>query len=203
MKFSLFLLGFGVVNGVAAQTTDTTSLSNRVFKLDEVVVSASRVKESVLRSPVSVEKVTGQDFRRSPQLSFFEALENSKGVHLIVPSLGFKVLNARGFANTTNVRFAQLIDGVDNQSPHIGAPVGNALGPNDLDILSVEVIPGTASALYGMNAINGLTNLQTKSPFEYQGGQLQQKLGVNHIKSEGVSPQLFNETSIRLAKAWN
>lgn len=203
MKFSLFLLGFGVVNGVAAQTTDTTSLSNRVFKLDEVVVSASRVKESVLRSPVSVEKVTGQDFRRSPQLSFFEALENSKGVHLIVPSLGFKVLNARGFANTTNVRFAQLIDGVDNQSPHIGAPVGNALGPNDLDILSVEVIPGTASALYGMNAINGLTNLQTKSPFEYQGGQLQQKLGVNHIKSEGVSPQLFNETSIRFAKAWN
>ena len=85
MKFSLFLLGFGVVNGVAAQTTDTTSPSNRVFKLDEVVVSASRVKESVLRSPVSVEKVTGQDFRRSPQLSFFEALENSKGVHLIVP----------------------------------------------------------------------------------------------------------------------
>lgn len=203
MKFSLLLLGLGVANMVGAQTTDTTSLSNRVFKLDEVVVSASRVQESVLRSPVSIEKATGQEFRRSAQPSFFDALENSKGIHMIVPSLGFKVLNARGFANTTNVRFAQLIDGIDNQSPHIGAPVGNALGPNDLDILSVEMIPGTASALYGMNAINGLANFQTKSPFDYQGVQLQQKLGVNHVKSEGVSPQLFNETSVRVAKAWN
>ncbi|MFN8344422.1 MAG: TonB-dependent receptor [Spirosomataceae bacterium] len=198
-----FFLIISFISSLRGQTKDTTALENRVFKLDEVVISASRLQESVLKSPVSIEKATVLDFRRSAQPSFFDALENVKGVHLIVPSLGFKVLNTRGFANTTNVRFAQLIDGIDNQSPHIGAPVGNALGPSDLDILSVEIIPGTASALYGMNAINGLANFQTKSPFEHPGFSFQQKGGVNHLNDKGVTAQFFNESSLRYAHARN
>jgi outer membrane receptor protein involved in Fe transport len=87
-------------------------------------------------------------------------------VQVITPSMGFNVVNVRGFANTTNVRFSQLVDGMDNQAPHIGAPIGNALGPNDLDIERVEIIPGVASALYGMNTINGLANFLTRDPFE-------------------------------------
>jgi len=104
-------------------------------------------------------------------------------------------------ANTTNVRFAQLIDGIDNQSPHIGAPVGNALGPSDLDILSVEIIPGTASALYGMNAINGLANFQTKSPFEHLGLSFQQKSGLNHLNDNNVTAKLFNESTVGRLKS--
>lgn len=204
MKTALFITLLGIYSlPVLSQTKDTTSLSKRVLRLDEVVISASRLQESILKSPVSIEKVTIQDFRHSAQPSFFDALENIKGVHLIVPSLGFKVLNTRGFANTTNVRFAQLIDGIDNQSPHIGAPVGNALGPSDLDILNVEIIPGTASALYGMNAINGLANFQTKSPFEYAGLSFQQKTGVNHFNGNNVSAKIFNESSLRYAQALN
>lgn len=202
--FRWVFFGISLSGGkVWAQSRDTLSLENRILRLEEVVISASRLQESRMKSPVSIEKTSLQDFRRSAQPSFFDALENTKGVHLIVPSLGFKVLNTRGFANTTNVRFAQLIDGIDNQSPHIGAPVGNALGPSDLDILSVEIIPGTASALYGMNAINGLANFQTKSPFEYTGLSFQQKTGVNHLKNENVSPQLFNESSLRYAHLVN
>ncbi|AEI46469.1 TonB-dependent receptor [Runella slithyformis] len=185
------------------QMQDSTSLPSRELRLEEVVVSASRLQESGLKSPVSIEKATVSDFRRSAQPSFFDALENIKGVHLIVPSLGFKVLNTRGFANTTNVRFAQLIDGIDNQSPHIGAPVGNALGPSDLDIVSVEIIPGTASALYGMNAINGLADFQTKSPFDRLGLSFQQKSGINHLNDRDVGPKLFNESSLRYAHARN
>ena len=62
-----------------------------------------------------------------------------KGVQVITPSLAYKVINTRGFANTTNVRFTQLIDGVDNQAPHIGAPIANALGATDLDIDKIEI----------------------------------------------------------------
>ena len=102
--------------------------------LNEVVVAASRVEESFLQSPVTVEKLNARAIRLSPAPSFFDAIENLKGVQVITPSLGFKVINARGFTNTTNVRFAQLVDGVDNQAPHIGGPIGNVLGPSDLDI---------------------------------------------------------------------
>lgn len=43
---------------------------------------------------------------------------------MLTPSMRFRVLNARGFANTTNVRFAQLVDCMDVQSPHIGGAIG-------------------------------------------------------------------------------
>jgi len=186
---------------LAAGQSNTAQLDTiKKQRLQEVVISASRVAENILKSPVSIEKVRERELRNSPQPSFFDALENVKGVHLIVPSMGFKVLNTRGFANTTNVRFAQLVDGVDNQAPHIGAPIANTLGPSDLDIQSVEILPGVASALYGMNAINGLANFQTKSPFEYQGASVRQNTGVNHVGQTGQSAHLFSETSFRYAQ---
>jgi iron complex outermembrane receptor protein len=168
--------------------------------LGEVVVAASRVEESLLQSPVTVEKLGGRDLRRTPAPSFFDALEQVKGVQVITPSLGFKVINARGFANTTNVRFAQLVDGIDNQAPHIGGPIGNALGPSDLDVAAVEIVPGTAAALYGLNAINGLANFTTRSPFGSEGLSLQQKAGVNHLNDPSSPPRLFSETSLRYAR---
>src|SRR5579859_5358743 len=153
-----------------------------VFRiLTQVTVSASRMKESLLQSPVSIQKAGERYFKASPAPSFFDALEYVQGVQLITPSLGFKVLNARGFSNTTNVRFAQLVDGMDVASPHIGGPIANALGPSDLDVDNVEIVPGVASALYGMNTINGLANISTKNPFSSEGLSIQQKTAVTHL----------------------
>ncbi len=171
--------------------------------LREVIITASRSKESFLRTPISIEQLKSIDTKNYGFPSNFDALENLKSVQIITPSLGFKVINTRGFANTTNVRFAQLVDGIDNQAPHLGAPIANAFGANDLDIDKIEVIPGAASALYGMNAINGLANIQTKNPFEYQGMSIQQLTGVNHTGSiDRFSPQLFSTTNLRYAKAF-
>ncbi len=172
-------------------------------ELQEVVVTATRTAESKMHAPVSIEGLNQKDITKSAQFSFFDAIENVKGVVMITPSLGFKVINARGFTNTTNVRFVQMVDGADNQAPTIGAPIANSMGPTDLDILKVEVIPGSASALYGMNAINGTANFITKNPFLYQGLSIAQKTGVNHVGDKETTAQLFSETNIRFAKAIN
>ena len=181
----------------------TTKTQDSLHRLSEVVITASRAAESILRSPVSIERVDTSAFRRSAAPSFFDALENTKGVQMITPSLGFRIINTRGFANTTNVRFTQMVDGIDNQAPHIGAPIGNAMGPSDLDIEHVEIIPGTASALYGLNAINGLANFITKDPFTSEGISIQQKVGLNHVNDNEVSAKLFSETSVRIAHKIN
>lgn len=177
------------------------SSSTATYRFQEFVVSASRVQENILRSPVSIERVSTKDFQRSAQPSVFDALETVKGVQIITPSLGFKVFNTRGFANTTNVRSTQLVDGVDNQAPHIGAPIASAFMPSDLDVERVEIIPGAASVLYGMNAINGLVHIFTKNPFLFEGLDIQQRTGVNHIGDSLSPPQLFSETSVRVAIA--
>lgn len=181
------------------QPIDTTGTDSTVRILSEVTISASRIRESLLRSPVSVQKVNAAYFRSSASPSFFDALENVQGVQMITPSMGFKVLNARGFANTTNVRFAQLVDGMDVQSPHIGGPIANALGPSDLDVDNVEIVPGVASALYGMNTVNGLANISTKDPWSSQGLSLQQKTALTHLGDPNSSAKLFSETSVRWA----
>ena len=183
-----------------AQTAAPSDTTRKKVSLEEVVVSASRVEESILQSPVTVEKLNARALRLTPAPSFFDAIEHLKGVQVITPSLAFKVLNARGFTNTTNVRFAQLVDGVDNQAPHIGGPIGNVLGPTDLDISTVEIVPGTAAALYGLNAINGLANFRTRNPFDSPGLSGQQKTGVNHVADPTSSARIFSETTLRYAK---
>ncbi|MBE7174160.1 MAG: TonB-dependent receptor [Williamsia sp.] len=182
----------------AAEKKDTVSRT----ELPGIVVSASRQRETILQSPVSIEKLEPRQIKQAAQPSFFDAIENVKGIQMITPSLGFKVINARGFTNTTNVRFVQMVDGIDIQAPHIGAPIANALGPSDLDISNVEIIPGSSSALYGMNAINGTANFITLDPFLHQGLSIQQKTGVNNVNSPERSATLFSETALRLAKAY-
>ncbi|MEJ7681785.1 MAG: TonB-dependent receptor plug domain-containing protein [Segetibacter sp.] len=130
-------------------------------------------------------------------------MENVKGVQMTTSSLTFKVPNTRGFNIPNNFRFMQLVDGVDMQAATLGVPLGNAIGPTELDIASIEITPGAASALYGMNAINGMANLLTKSPFLYQGLSIYQKTGVNHVDGKDHDPGILTETAIRYAKAFN
>jgi len=190
----LCLLSFNLFAQQAADDSVKTSV------LEEFVITATKQEESLLRAPVSIEKMNQQALVQSAQPGFFDALQNMKGIQVITPSLGFRVINARGFAHTTNVRFVQMVDGIDNQAPHIGAPIANSLGPNDLDIANVEVIPGSASAMYGMNAINGIANFITKDPFVYQGITINQKTGMNNLGADETGSTLFSETNLRLAK---
>jgi outer membrane cobalamin receptor len=179
------------------------ALSTQTVLGNEVVVTASRVAESILKSPVAIEKLDIRAIRETPAPSFYDALENVKGVQMTTSSLTFKVPNTRGFNIPNNFRFMQLVDGVDMQAATLGVPLGNAIGPTELDIQSVEITPGAASALYGMNAINGMANLLTKSPFTHQGLSVYQKGGVNHISDADHGTAFLSESAIRFAKAFH
>ena len=163
---------------------------------NEVVVTASRVSESILKSPVAVEKLDIRAIRETPAASFYDALGNVKGVQLTTSSITFKVPNTRGFNIPNNFRFMQLVDGIDMQAATLEVPLGNAIGPTELDVQSIEITPGAASALYGMNAINGLANLITKNPFTAQGLSIFQRTGVNHVDGIDHDPGILSETAI-------
>lgn len=179
------------------------ALSTQTVLGSDVVVTASRVPENILRSPVAIEKLDIRSIRETAAPGFYDALENVKGVQMTTSSLTFKVPNTRGFNIPNNFRFMQLVDGIDMQAATLGVPLGNAIGPTELDIQSVEITPGAASALYGMNAINGMANLITKSPFTHQGLSFYQKTGINHVDGKDHDPAFLTETAIRYAKAFN
>ncbi|MFD2033542.1 carboxypeptidase-like regulatory domain-containing protein [Belliella marina] len=182
------------------------SLAEQFMLGQEVVVSASRVEESILKSPVSIEKMDILAIRDTPADNYYKGIANLKGVDVTTSSINFQIINARGFNSTGNTRFVQLTDGMDTQAPALNFPIGNLNGPSELDVESVEFIPGAASALYGPNAFNGILLVNSKSPFEYQGLSAFYKQGVNHINGrpgEPNSPQPMYEGSIRYAKAFN
>lgn len=169
----------------------------------EVVISASRIEERIIESPVSIEKMDILAIQNTPSDNYYKGLANLKGVDVATSSINFQIINTRGFASTGNTRFVQLIDGMDSQAPALNFPIGNLNGPSELDVESVELIPGAASALYGPNAFNGILLINSKNPFEYQGLSAFAKSGVNHIGDVHAPMSPIWEGAIRYAKAYN
>ncbi|MFM6941915.1 MAG: carboxypeptidase-like regulatory domain-containing protein, partial [Aquirufa sp.] len=169
----------------------------------DVVVSASRVEESVMQSPVSVERMDIRAIRETPAASFYDALRNIKGVEVSSQSVSFSSIGMRGFNSNGNVRVVQMIDGMDNQAPGLNFSVGNIVGISELDLQSVDLLPGAASALYGPNAMNGIILMDSKSPFLFQGLSAQLKTGAMYASNRTETTTPYGDISIRFAKAFN
>lgn len=149
--------------------------------LTEVEIVGSRVSEKQRQAALTVESMDVIGIKEAPSGSFYEGLGNLKGVDLTSASLGFKIINTRGFNSTSPVRSLQLIDGVDNQSPGLNFSLGNFLGASDLDVKKVEIIAGASSAFYGPGAFNGVVNMETKDPFLFPGFSMYFKKGERSL----------------------
>jgi hypothetical protein len=176
-------------------------LSSEETKLNEIVISASRTPEKVLQSPVTIERMGINDIKKSASPSFYDGLENMKEVQMNTSSLTFKSINTRGFATVANTRFMQLVDGMDNSSPLLNFVLGNMIGVSEIDVQSVELLPGASSALYGANAFNGILFMNSKSPFTYQGITAYAKYGKTSQESAGSND--FVDYGIRMAHAFS
>ena len=163
--------------------------------LDEVVVSASRTPQRIFESPVTIERFGIKEIANTASADFYDGLENMKGVDINVNSLTFKAINTRGFATFANTRFVQLVDGMDNSAPALNFPLGNLLGMTETDVLSVELLPGASSALYGANAFNGILLMTSKNPFDFQGLSGQYKQGIT--SQEAAGDNTYRDLSIR------
>ncbi len=189
---------------IAADRTDLKiMLEEQAIMGQEVVVAASRVEESVLQSPVTIEKMDLRTIRETPAANFYDALANLKGIDMNTQSLTFKSINTRGFNANGQTRVVQLVDGMDNQAPGLNFSVGNIAGLSELDVAGVEILPGAASALYGPNAVNGIVLISSKDPFQYQGLSAQAKLGVMHVDGKQRAASPMYDMSVRYAKAFN
>ena len=170
-------------------------------QLDEVVVSASRTPESVRESPVTIERMDTRAIKNTSAASFYQGIENLKGVDVNTSSLTFNSVNTRGFATFANTRFVQLVDGMDNSSPALNFVLGNLIGINELDVNSIELLPGASSALYGANAFNGILFMTSKNPFEHQGISTYVKTGLT-IQDE-AGDNKFYDVGIRAAHVFS
>ncbi|MAP05060.1 MAG: hypothetical protein CMP79_00230, partial [Formosa sp.] len=199
--FTVQISSVGFTSATEEVTANNQDLSITLIEgsfLDEVVVTASRVPQRIFESPVTVEKYSLKQIQRTPSADFFEGLQNVKGVQMNQTGLVFSQVNTRGFGTAYNEGFVTMVDGMNTQAPVFGFAVGNLIGLNELDVESVELLPGSASALYGMDAYKGIMSIKGKNPFEHEGisgyyrsGTTQQEVGGNNA---------FTDFGIRIAK---
>ena len=154
-----------------------------------------------MESPVTIERMGLREIKRTSSPSYYDGLENLKEVQMNTSSLTFKSINTRGFATVANTRFMQLVDGMDNSSPLLNFVLGNMIGVSEIDVQSVELLPGASSALYGANAFNGIMFMNSKSPFTYPGISTYFKYGQTSQKAAGTND--FVDYGIRVAHAFN
>ena len=195
--------------GYGAKKVQVTSINQKVSvmltdeetKLNEIVISASRTPERIIESPVTVERMNLQQIKTSTAATYYDGLENLKEVQLNTSSLSFKSINTRGFATVANTRFMQLVDGMDNSSPALNFVLGNLIGVSELDIASVELLPGASSALYGANAFNGIMFMNSKNPFNSEGISTYVKYGQTTQDVAGTND--YFDFGIRAAHSFN
>lgn len=184
----------------SAKTAIEISLEPTYALGQEIVVAASRVPERLLESPVTIERINSAAIVNTPAPSYYDMLANLKGVDVVTSSLTFKTVSTRGFNSSGNIRFNQLVDGMDNQAPGLNFPVGSVIGITELDVDNMELLSGASSALYGPGGMTGSLLITSKDPFKYPGLSFQIKQGMNHVDRSQRSLAPYYDWSVRWAQ---
>jgi len=174
---------------------------------DVIYVTSEIYPEDELSSTITTDRITAVDVEQVASFSAFDLVSGLREVDVATQSMNLKSVTTRGFNSSANPRFLQLTDGIDNVAPGLGFPVGDLLGPSELDIAGLELLVGPASARYGSNAMNGALLTKSLSPFQKEGISFTVKTGFHNLdvggeSSIGIESDRLVNGSVRIAKVF-
>lgn len=199
MTLEVSYIGYETMEITVSSPSDIqVALKEGGLAMKDVVISTSRVPETVLEAPVTVTRLGIRELQTAPAANIFQQLSTIKNVDVHYQSITFPVINTRGFGGPGNPRFVQRVDGIEMLAPVFGFPVGLLSAPSELDLERAELTAGPASALYGPNAFNGMLDMYTRSPRQYPGLSASIRLGANHFASD-LPPRPYFQLVARYA----
>jgi outer membrane receptor for ferrienterochelin and colicins len=164
----------------AAQTTTPDILSIQELLDAEIVSTASKFPQPLMRAPASVTVITADEIRRLGHRTLADILRGARGLY-VNDDRNYSYTGVRGFARPGdyNTRVLLLVDGHRLNDPiYDMAPVGTDL-PIDVESIDrVEIVRGPGSSLYGTNAILAVVNLITKQGRDAEGTRVSATRGT-------------------------
>lgn len=169
------------------------------YSLDTMVVTATRTEKVLSEIPASVSVVTDKDIEKMHVNTINEVLSRVPGIYSS---------RLKGIANSSPTI---LMRGLNNQAQNLvlvdGQPLNDAssavVGWSDIPVDSVariEVVKGTASALYGSQAMGGVVNIITKNPSK---GERKVSVGYGSnatwIKRASIGDKINDKLGFRIA----
>ncbi len=125
-----------------------------------IVVTASRIPQAILDSPVSVSVITKEDIEQSGAATVADALRQVEGV-TVTSNGGLGSATSFSIRGSGSSRVVVLKDGRRLGSAMNGTIDMGRLSLNGVE--RIEVIKGPSSALYGSDALGGVVNIITEN----------------------------------------
>lgn len=159
--------------GVPVTAGDVTALritlELRPIRLNPVTVTAARHEEKLLDAPASLSVVSAEQIEAEPAITVTDHLEDVAGVDIVRTGLENANIVTRGFNSLLSGRALTLIDNRIARVPSIRGNFPRVFAITNFDIDRIEVVRGPGSALYGLNAAQGVVHMVTKSPIDDPG----------------------------------
>jgi iron complex outermembrane receptor protein len=200
------LLATGAMAADDASVEDLTRLS-----LEELgnlrITSVSKRAEPLAQAPASVFVITSDEILASGATTLPEILRLAPNLQVAQVSSGGYAITARGLNGSNNSapnKLLVMIDGRSVYSPLFSGVFWDVQGVMPENIERIEVISGPGSTLWGVNAVNGVVNVVTRTAGDSGGTLLAVSAGPDR-QSAGIRQGVaWGDSALRLhARASN
>jgi outer membrane receptor protein involved in Fe transport len=177
---------------VSAEEKDTLQDTIKTFNIDEIVVTSSSKETNKLRtlpgsvSVLSAQQIFGKQVTSIKNISSFVP-------NLYIPDYGAKLTSAVYIRGVGARSSGQSIGLYVDDAPYMDK---SSFDFELADIQRIEVLRGPQGTLYGRNAMGGIINIYTLSPFDYQG--VKTSLSYGNYGQANAKISVYNKPSDKL-----
>ncbi|NCC23813.1 MAG: TonB-dependent receptor [Deltaproteobacteria bacterium] len=163
------MIGLGLAVLIYPLIAGAQEETKEAYRLDTMVVSATRTEMPAIDAPQSVTVLTSEQLMASPFDRVEDILRSVPGMynfrHYALQTNGiYSPMKLRGVGNN---RLLILVDGVPQNDNFNNAIAWVAWGHIPKHVIErIEIVRGPASALYGSEGLGGVIHIITKKPSE-------------------------------------
>jgi iron complex outermembrane receptor protein len=156
--------------------------------------SLSKNDQNAFDIPAAVYVITQEDIRRSGVTSIPEALKMAPGLQVAQMGGNTWAVGSRGFDYQYTNKLLVLIDGRTIYTPQFSGVFWDMHDIILEDIEKIEIIRGPGATVWGVNAVNGIINIITKSAKYTVGNAVSTYISNNNDKSISVRSGIENKS---------
>lgn len=175
------------------------ALAQEPTKLDTVVVTGTRSEQAENRLPAAVTVITRADIERSGATLLVEVLRTAGAVQVtdLFGDGSLATADMRGFGENAHSTTLVLVDGRRLNNPDIASPDLGSISLKDIE--RIEIIEGSAGALYGDQAVGGVINIITRQPGSFRATAEGGGGSYHSLHARGSIEQRWKTASVRLS----